>query len=74
MIAQHNLLSIYEPLFQKFCPIQKQKTILKSCQYLVKTTVVVNPIFFKLIFFDTSVMFLEYTIKSILGLSDLQKQ
>ena len=36
--------------------------MLKSCPYLVKTTLAVNAIFYKLIFFGTLVIFLEPAI------------
>ena len=37
----------------------------RNCRYLVKTTLAVYPIFYKLIFFETLIMFLESTIKVI---------
>ena len=47
--------------------------MLRNCQYLVKATLVVYLIFYKLIFFETLIIFLEPKIKLIKGIIDLQK-
>ena len=59
--------------FSKFCPIQKQWKTLRNCRYLVKTTLAIYLIFYKLIFFETLIIFLESAIKLIKGIFDLQK-
>ena len=38
---------------------------MKNCWYLVKTTLVIYLIFYKLIFFETLIIFLESTVKQI---------
>ena len=55
--------------------LSNSKTIktLTNCRYLVKTTLAVNLIFCKLIFFETLIIFVELTIKLITGIFDLQK-
>ena len=50
----------------------KKKT-LRNCRYLVKTTLAIYLIFYKLIFFESLIIFLEPTIKLITGIFDLQK-
>ena len=60
-------------LFPKFWPIQKNKKTLKNCRYLVKTALAVYLFFYKRIFFETLVIFLESTIKLITRIFDLQK-
>ena len=66
-------LPIYPLHFPKFRPIQKHLKTLKNCRYLVKTTLAVDLIFYKHIFFETLIIFLESTIKLITGIFDLQK-
>ena len=41
--------------------------MLRNYRYLVKTTVAVNQIFYKLIFFETLIIFLQPTIKLIIN-------
>ena len=55
--------------------LSHSKTIktLRNCRYLVKMTLVVYLIFYKLIFFETLIIFLELTIKLITGIFDLLK-
>ena len=64
-------LPIHPLHFRKFYLIQKQKT-LRKCRYLVKTTFAVYLIFYKLIFFETLVIFIDSTIKLITEIFDLQ--
>ena len=52
-------LPIYPLHFPKFCLIQKQQKTLRNCRYLVKATLAVNLIFYKLIFFETLIIFLD---------------
>ena len=66
-------LPIYPLHFPKLCPIQKQLETLRNCRYLVKTTLLVYLFFYKLIFFETLIIFLESTIKLITGIFDFQK-
>ena len=73
VILNYISLSIYPLHFSKFCPIQKQQKTLRNCRYLVKTTLAVNQIIYKRIFFETLVIFLESTIKLITGIFDFQK-
>ena len=47
--------------------------MLKIRRNLVKTTLAVYLIFYKLIIFETLIMFLESTIELITGIFDLQK-
>ena len=65
-------LPIYPLHFPKFCPIPKQKT-LRNCRCLVKTNPTIYLIFYKLVFFETLIIFLEPTIKSITGIFDMKK-
>ena len=55
--------------------LSHSKTIktLRNCRYLVKMTLVVYLIFYKLIFFETLIIFLELTIKLITRIFDLLK-
>ena len=62
---------MYPLHFPKFCPIRKQKTP-RNCWYLVKTTLAVYLIFYKLVFFKSLIIFLESTIKLIAEIFDLQ--
>ena len=74
VVLHYSSLPIYPLYLPKFCPIQKQLEILKNCQYLAKTTLGVCLIFYKLIFFETLIVFLESTIKLITRIFDFQKQ
>ena len=56
----------------KILLIQNQSKPLKACCYMVKTTLVVYFHFYKLIFFETTFIILEPTIKLITGIFDLQ--
>ena len=55
------------------CPIQKQGKTLRNYPYLAKTTLVVNPIFYKLILFESLIKFPEPAIELITGIFDFQK-
>ena len=73
LILHYISLPIYPLPFTKFYPIRKQKKeTLRNCRYLVKTTLVVYLFFHKLLFFETLIIFLESTIKLIIGIFDLQ--
>ena len=71
VILHYISLPIYSLLFPKFCSIQKQEKTLRNDRYLVKTTLVVNLIVYKIIFFETFIVFLEPTIKVITRILDL---
>ena len=66
-------LPIYPLHFPTFCPIQKQQKTLRNCRYLVKATLVAYLIFYKLMFFESLIIFLQPLIKLITGIFDLQK-
>ena len=73
VILHYISLPIYPLDFPKFCPIQKQQKTLKNCWYLVETTLAIYLAFYKLIFFESLIIFLESTIKLFIGIFDLQK-
>ena len=73
VILRYISLPIYPLHFPKFCPIQKWWKTLTNCRYLVKTTLAVYLNFYKLIFFETLIKFVESPIKSITGIFDFQK-
>ena len=56
----------------KILPHSKKKK-LRNCQYLVKTTFAVYLVFYKLIFFESLIIFLKPTLKLITRIFDLQK-
>ena len=66
----HRYLSI--ALF-KTLPYSKTTKTLRNCLYLVKTTLFVDLIFHKLIFFESLIIFPEPTIKLITRIFDLQR-
>ena len=72
VIFHYISLPIYPLHFPKFCLIQKKKK-LRNCQYLVKTTFAVYLVFYKLIFFESLIIFLKPTLKLITRIFDLQK-
>ena len=43
----------------------------RKCRFLMKTTLAIYQIFYKLTFYETLVIFLEPTIKLITGIFDL---
>ena len=45
----------------------------ENCRYLVKTTPTLYPVLYKLIFFETLIIFLETAIKPITEIVDFQK-
>ena len=57
----------------KILPHSKTKKALINCRYLVKTTLAVCLIFYKLIFFETLITFPESIIKLITRIFDFQK-
>ena len=57
----------------KILPHSKTIKNAKNCRYLAKTTLAIYLIFYKLIFFETLIIFLESSIKSITGIFDFQK-
>ena len=59
--------------FQNSAPFKNNKKTLKNCRYWVKTTLAVYLTFYKLIFSETFIIFLEPTIKLNTGIFDLQK-
>ena len=73
VILHYISLSIYPLHFPEFWLIQKQSKTLKNCQYLVKTTLAVYLLFYKLIVFESLIIFVEPAIKLIAGIFDLQK-
>ena len=66
-------LPIYPLHFAKFCTFQKQLKTLRNCWYLVKTTLAVYLSFYKLLFFESFIVFREPTIKLVTEIFDLQK-
>ena len=54
-------------------PIQKQQKTLRNSWHLVKTTLAVYLIFYKLVFFETLIIFRDTTIKLITGIFYFQK-
>ena len=54
-------------------PIQKQQKTLGNSWHLVKATLAVYLIFYKLVFFETLIIFREATIKLITGIFYFQK-
>ena len=65
MLAAYVSLSIYQTIFWKVCRIQKQQKILRNCWCLANRTPTVCFLFYKLIFFETLIIFLGYTIEKI---------
>ena len=59
---------------ENFEPLKNNKSYCNYCRYLVKMTLAVNQIFYKLIFFETLIRFLEpSTIELITEIFELRK-
>ena len=72
VILNYISLRVYPLHFPKFCPVQKQLKTLRNCQYLVKTTLAIYLIFYKLNVFESLIIFLESTIKLITEIIDFR--
>ena len=60
-------------IFQSSSPFKNNKKTPRHCRDLVKITLTVYLILYKLIFFETLIIFLEPRIKLITEMFDLQK-
>ena len=68
-----NFTSYSFTALSKILPYSKTVKTLRSCRYLDKTTLVVYLIFYKLIFFETLILFPESLITLITGAFALKK-
>ena len=67
-----NCVCVYIYILPQISVCSRQYGHLRNCRYLVKATLAVYLTFYKLIFFETLITFLESTIKLITGIFDFQ--